>query len=119
MGGKQRLGPAAEPPTGASTDVEFTPRTKAREVVGRLLVACLCGLAVAAYAAFEAPDTLTVGLAAVLLVLTLALWAIRAASPVTRLAVRVRSARGDRGRRPAGLRPLRWLLTDRGRRHAG
>ena len=88
MGGKLRFGPAAEPPTGASTDVEFRPRTKAREVVGRLLVACLCGLAVAAYAAFEAPDTLTVGLAAVLLVLTLTLWAIRTSSPVTHLAVR-------------------------------
>jgi hypothetical protein len=68
--------------------VEFTPRTKAREVVGRLLVACLCGLAVAAYAAISEPDTLTVGLAAVLLVLTLALWAIRASSPITHLAVR-------------------------------
>jgi|SoiMethySBSTD1v2_1073268.scaffolds.fasta_scaffold281819_3 hypothetical protein len=88
MGGKHRLGPAAEPPTGASTDVEFRPRTKAREVVGRLIVACLCGLAVAAYAAFLAPDTLTVGLTAVLLVLTLALWAIRTTSPVTHLAVR-------------------------------
>ena len=43
---------------------------------------------VAAYAVYRDPNTLTVGLAAVLLVLTLTLWAIRASSPVIRLAVR-------------------------------
>jgi hypothetical protein len=79
---------AVAPPAGISTDVEFRPRSKAREVVGRLIVAGLCGLSVATYAAFQAPDTLTLGLAATLLVLTLALWAIRTSSPVTYLAVR-------------------------------
>ena len=46
------------------------------------------------------PNTLTVGVTAVLLVLTLALWAIRASQPGRPPRGALRSARGDRGRRP-------------------
>jgi hypothetical protein len=90
--------PASEPgepapevppqPAGVSTDVEFTPRTRARRVVGLVLLAAVCGLAVAAYIAYRDSNTLAIGIAAVLLVLVLALWAIRASSPVAHLAVR-------------------------------
>ncbi len=78
----------AAPPAGVSTDVEFTPRTRARRVVGLVLLAAVCGLAVAAYIAYRDSNTLAIGIAAVLLVLVLALWAIRASSPVAHLAVR-------------------------------
>jgi hypothetical protein len=77
----------AEPATSVSTDVEFAPNTAARTLVGWLLLLSLAGLAVSAVVAFRDPTTLTVGLAATLLVLTLALWAIRAASPTTHLSV--------------------------------
>jgi len=80
-----RSGP---PTTGPSTDVEFTPRTRARRLVGALLLCALAGLVAAAIVAGQDPTTLTVGIAAVLLVLTLVLWAIRASSPVAHLAVR-------------------------------
>jgi len=78
----------AAPPARVSTDVAFTPRTRARQLVGLLLLAAVCGLAVAAYIAYRDSNTLAIGIAAVLLVLVLALWAIRASSPVAHLAVR-------------------------------
>jgi hypothetical protein len=79
---------AAEPEVGASTDVEFAPRTGARRFVGWLVLLAFIGLVVTTALAAQDPTTLTVGLAATLLVLTLALWAIRAASPAAHLAVR-------------------------------
>lgn len=92
MGGNHRRKPATEepsaPPVGISTDVELRPRTKAREIVGLLLLASVCGLGLSAYVAYSDSNVLAGGISAVLLVLTLALWAIRASSPVTHLAVR-------------------------------
>ena len=83
--------PAAEPskPTSdVSADVEFTPRTGARRFVGVLLLATVCGLAVAAYLAFRDANPVTVGVTCVLLVVMLGLWGLRASSPVAHLAVR-------------------------------
>ena len=85
---EQRAPRAAEPEVGASTDVEFAPRTGARRFVGWLVLLAFAGLVVTTALAVQDPTTLTVGLAATLLVLTLALWAIRAASPATHFAVR-------------------------------
>lgn len=75
-------------PVGLSTNVEFTPRTRARTVVGWLLFLAALGTVGAGFVAAGEPTTLTVGVAGTLLVLTLLLWAIRAASPVARLRVR-------------------------------
>ena len=77
----------AEPVLGASTDVEFAPRTGARRLVGWLLLLAAAGLVVAVVMAIDDPTTLTVGVAGTMFVLTLALWAIRAASPTARLSV--------------------------------
>jgi hypothetical protein len=89
---KEEPEPASEPASGLtvgpSTNVEFEPRTAARRLVGWLVLLAASGLVAAAIIAYREPTTLTVGLAATLFVLTLALWAIRAASPVARLSVR-------------------------------
>ncbi len=76
------------PPVRGSTNVDFQPRTGARRAVGALLLVAVVGLVLAALAAVSDPTTLTVGVAGTMLVLTLALWAIRAASPVAHLSVR-------------------------------
>jgi len=72
---------------GVSTNVDFEPRTAARRLVGWLVLLAACGLVAAAMIAYRDPTTLTLGVAATLFVLTLSLWAIRAASPVARLSV--------------------------------
>ncbi len=77
----------AEPERGLSTDVEFAPRTGARRLVGWLLLLTAAALVVAVVLAIGDPTTLSVGIAGTLFVLTLALWAIRAASPTARLSV--------------------------------
>jgi hypothetical protein len=76
------------PPVRGSTNVDFAPRTGARRAVGALLLVALAGMVGAGLVAFREPTTLTVGVAGTMLTLTLALWAIRAASPVARLSVR-------------------------------
>jgi hypothetical protein len=78
---------SAPPPAGASTNVEFTPRTRARRVVGLLLLVALAGTAVAGYAVYRDPTTLTIGVAATLGVLALVLWAVRASTAVAHLSV--------------------------------
>jgi hypothetical protein len=78
---------AAAPPAGASTNVEFTPRTKARSLLGWLLLIAVLGAGVAGYAAYSDPTTLTVGLAGTLTMLVLVLWAIRTGSPSAHLRV--------------------------------
>lgn len=80
--------PVVSPVVGTSTDVEFAPRTATRRLVGWLLVGAVAGLAIAAALAYRDPTTLTVGVAATLAVLTLAIWAIRAASPTVHVSVR-------------------------------
>lgn len=78
----------SEPTAGVSADVEFTPRTGARRFVGLLLLATVCGLALAAFLALRDANPLTVGVTGVLLVVMLGLWGLRASSPVAHLAVR-------------------------------
>jgi hypothetical protein len=78
---------SAPPPAGASTNVEFTPRTQARRVIGQLLLVALAGAAVAGYAVYRDPTTLTIGVAATLGVLVLVLWAVRASSATAHLSV--------------------------------
>lgn len=68
-------------------NVDFTPRSGARRAVGTLLTAAFAGLVAAGLVAAQNPTTLTIGVAGTLLVLVLALWAIRAASPVAHLSV--------------------------------
>jgi hypothetical protein len=87
----EEAAPAARPgppPAGPSTNVEFAPRTQARRVVGLVLLITLSGAAVAAYAVYQDRTTLTIGLATTLGVLALVVWAVRAGTPTTRLAVR-------------------------------
>lgn len=79
--------PAGPPPAGASTNVDFAPRTGARALLGLLLLIALAGAVGAGYAAYRDPTTLTTGLAGTLVVLVLVLWAIRASSPVAHLSV--------------------------------
>ena len=83
--------PATRPASavGLSTNVDFTPRTRARRVVGWLLLVAALALVPAGFLAADDPTTLTLGVAGTLLVLVLLLWAIRAASPVAHLRVRV------------------------------
>lgn len=90
------IAPPAAPPAdpapiarrvGRSMNVDFTPRSGARRAVALVLVLAVAGLLVATMVAVQDPTTLTLGVAGVLLVLVLALWAIRAASPVAHLSV--------------------------------
>ncbi len=76
------------PRTGASTTVVFEPRTLARRGLSWLLLASLVATVLAGLTLREDRNTLTVGIAATLAVLTLALYAVRASTPVTHLAVR-------------------------------
>lgn len=85
---EHRSRPAAPPETGASTDVEFPPRTRIRLLVGVLLLVLLGATAFSVYRAFGDPTTLTVGMAGTLGLLTLAVYAVRAGSTPTRLAIR-------------------------------
>jgi hypothetical protein len=78
----------SRPAVGLSTNVEFTPRTRARGLLGWLLFVSALGLVGAAFIAAGEPTTLSVGISGTLLVLVLLLWAIRAASPVAHLKVR-------------------------------
>lgn len=73
---------------GESTNVDFAPRPGTRRLLGLLLLATLAATGVAAYYAYEDPNTLTVGVTGTLALLSLVLWAIRAGSVTPRLSVR-------------------------------
>lgn len=79
---------AAPSPPGPSTNVDFTPRTRARRVVGVALLLAIVGAALAGYAVYRDRSTLTIGLAVTLGVLVLVIWAVMAGSPAPRLSVR-------------------------------
>jgi hypothetical protein len=80
--------PAAGPEVGPSLNVDFEPRLGARQVVGTLLLVSAAATAAAAYLAYDDARPLTLGAAGTLLVLTLLLYAVRAGSAVTYLAIR-------------------------------
>ncbi len=73
---------------GPSLNVDFTPRTAARRIIGMLLLVSLAVTAGAAYYAFDDPRPLTLGVAGTMLVVTLVLYGVRAASAVTYVAIR-------------------------------
>lgn len=75
-------------PTGASTSVEFPPRRGVRRFLSVAFVVALLAAGGAAYVAYANTNKLTISVAATLAVLMLFIWAIRAGSPLTYLAVR-------------------------------
>ena len=77
---------AAEP--GRSLNVEFEPKLVARRVVGVLLLLLVVATAGAAFLAYDDARPLTLGAAGTLLALTLVVWAIRAGSAPTYVAIR-------------------------------
>lgn len=79
---------ASAPVVGETLNVEFAPKLGARRLLGVLLLAAIAATCVAGYLAYDDPRTLTLGAAGTLLVVTLALYAVRAGSSTTRLAIR-------------------------------
>jgi hypothetical protein len=75
-------------PTGGSTSVRFPPKRGARRFMATVLLIVLVATGGAAYLAYDDPTTLSVGVAATLGVLLLVVWAIRAGTPLTRMAVK-------------------------------
>lgn len=102
--GKRAASPAATAPTtarattgrgdsvaasvGPSLNVDFAPRTLARRIVGLLLLVSLALTAGAGYLAYQDARPLTLGAAGTLLAVTLVLYAVRAGSSTTYLAIR-------------------------------
>lgn len=81
--------PTADPaPPGPTTDVEFPTRVAVRRTVGVLAMLAMLATAGAAYVAYDDPRPVTLGLAAILLVVSLALYAVRASSLPTRMSIR-------------------------------
>lgn len=76
------------PVVGTSADVEFAPRLLVRHVLAWLLLGSLVAAAVAVYVAYREPRTISVGVAGTLVVLTLALYGLRATATPARLAIR-------------------------------
>ncbi|MCW2815288.1 MAG: hypothetical protein JWN84_2743 [Nocardioides sp.] len=85
---RRRTADEPDEPDARSTDVVFAPRVIVRRVVGLLLLALVPATAAAGYLAYDQPRTLTVGMAGVLVVLTLVLYAVRVGSTPVRLAIR-------------------------------
>ena len=72
----------------ASTDVTFPVRRGVRRALSSVLLVVLAGTALASYAAAREPSATTVGLAALLAVLLLVVWAVRASTTPAQLAIR-------------------------------
>ena len=66
----------------------FAPRLGTRRVLGLLLLASLAATVGAGYIAYDEPRTFSVGIACTLLFVTLVLYAVRAGSSPTHLAIR-------------------------------
>jgi hypothetical protein len=79
-----RSAPAMEMPT----VYEFEPRRSARRFLSLMLIAGLVASGKLGYAAYQSRDTVEIGIAAIVAVATLVIWAIRAGAPVTRLTVK-------------------------------
>lgn len=71
----------------ASTNYVFKPRTGVRSIITAILLLALVATAGAAYLAYRDPTPLTIGLAAVMVVLTLIVWGARTTSAPVELAV--------------------------------
>jgi len=72
----------------AGTDAEFPVRSAVRRSLTAVLLAVLAGTGAASYVAAREPTTATVGVAATLGCLLLVVWAVRAGTTTTALAVR-------------------------------
>ncbi|MGA8847117.1 MAG: hypothetical protein WB471_10935 [Nocardioides sp.] len=93
-----RPGRGVLPEAGTSLDVEFPPRLGAHRAIGALLLLDLIFTCVAAYLAYEDPRPLTLGSAGLLLTVTLVLYAVRAGSSPTHLAIRSGQLEVTRGK---------------------
>lgn len=83
-------GPAETPaPTtaGRSTNVVFSPRSGVRRAMSAILLLVMAATVVAGVQAVRETSTLTIGVAAIALLVTLVVWAVRAGTTVTELAV--------------------------------
>ncbi len=86
------------PEVGRSLNVDFAPRLLARRVLALLLLVSFVAAVGAAYLAYDDPQPLTLGGAGTLLTLTLCLYAIRAGSSPTYLAIRAGQLEVRRGK---------------------
>ncbi|WP_408899703.1 hypothetical protein ACJ5H2_22605 (plasmid) [Nocardioides sp. R1-1] len=73
--------------TSRSTNAVFKPRKGVRNTITLVLVASVAMTAAAGYRAYEVPTSLNYGLTAIVAVLTLIVWGVRASTSVTELAV--------------------------------
>lgn len=78
----------AAPPTGVSTEVRFPPKRGPRQLMGAVVLLVLVATALAAYVAYDDPNTFTIGAAATTGVLLLVVWAIRTGTPITYMTVK-------------------------------
>lgn len=85
------------PPPGPNVDLEFPPRVAVRRTVGVLAMLSVLATAGAAYVAYTDPRPTTLGVAALLLVVSLVLYGVRASSLPTRLAIRAGQLEVTRG----------------------
>lgn len=88
----------AAPEVGPSLNVEFPPKLGARRVISALLLLGLVATSATAYLAYDDPRPLTLGGAGTLLVVTLALYGVRASSSPTQLAIRSGQLEVTRGK---------------------
>jgi len=79
-----RSAPAMEMPT----VYEFEPRKSARRFFSMMLITGLVASGKLGYAAYQSRDSVEIGIAAIVTVATLVIWAIRAGATVTRLTVK-------------------------------
>jgi hypothetical protein len=80
--------PRAAQPTGVSTEVRFPPKRGSRQLMDAVVLLVLVATALAAYVAYDDPNTFTIGAAATTGVLLLVVWAIRAGTPITYMTVK-------------------------------
>lgn len=97
-GPQSAAGVRTGPQVGPSLNVEFEPKIAARRVIGLLLLVALIVTAGAAYLAYEDPRPLTLGAAGTLLAVTLVLYAVRAGSTPTLVAIRSGQLEVTRGK---------------------
>jgi hypothetical protein len=97
-GPQSAAGVRSGPEVGPSLNVEFEPKIAARRVIGLLLLVALIVTAGAAYLAYDDPRPLTLGAAGTLLAVTLVLYAVRAGSTPTLVAIRSGQLEVTRGK---------------------
>jgi len=97
-GPQSAAGVRSGPEVGPSLNVEFEPKIAARRVIGLLLLVALIVTAGAAYLAYDDPRPVTLGAAGTLLAVTLVLYAVRAGSTPTLVAIRSGQLEVTRGK---------------------